>query len=387
MIWARPLSSTDSAALWIRSSLTPEGVGLLRSGLEQHALVTGLDAAAREVLAELVGAGWVGGAGDAAVIRYSALALENWLPRLGVTPLGTALRRLAEVHRPLAASTLGEKRFAWGERTFVMGIVNVTPDSFSDGGRDVQASIDHALTLVDEGADLLDVGGESTRPGAAAVSEAEELRRVIPVLEALRARVPSVPLSVDTRKPGVARRAVAAGAVLINDVSGLREEAMLEVLAETGAHAGVMHMQGTPETMQHDPRYDDVGAEVLDALEAALARAEARGVPRSRLWVDPGIGFGKTVAHNLLLLQRAGDLRLLGAPVLIGVSRKRFLGELTGVRAPADRLVASAATAAMLASAGAVDVLRVHDVRATKDALAVADALRHARDGGARFSS
>lgn len=385
MIWARPLSSPDSAALWLRSSLTPEGVGLLRSGLEQHALVTGLDENARELLAELVGEHWVGGSGDAAIVRFSALALENWLPRLGRGPLGVALRRLADAHRPLHATTLGERSFAWGARTFVMGIVNVTPDSFSDGGRDVQASIEHALTLVDEGADLLDVGGESTRPGAAPVSEEEELRRVIPVIEALRARVPSVPISVDTRKAGVARQAVAAGAAVINDVSGLRDEAMLDAVAETGAHACVMHMQGTPETMQHDPRYDDVGAEVLDALEAALARAEARGVPRSRLWVDPGIGFGKTVAHNLLLLQRAGDLRLLGAPVLIGVSRKRFLGELTGVHAPADRIVASAATAAMLAAAGAVDLLRVHDVRATKDALAVADALRHARDGGARF--
>ncbi len=386
MIWARPLCLTDSAvSMWVRSSLTPEGVGLLRSGLETHALVTGLEEDSRELLVELVGAGWVGGSGDAAVIRYSRLSVEAWVARLGTSGLGVALGRLLHVGVNPQPVALGGARFDWGSRTYVMGIVNATPDSFSDGGRDTEAAIAHGVALAEAGADLLDVGGESTRPGAAAVSEEEELRRVVPVIEALRLQVPGVPLSVDTRKAKVARAAVKAGAVLVNDVSGLRDDAMLDVLAETGAFACAMHMLGTPEVMQAEPRYDDVGTEVLDALEGALRRAEARGVLRSRLWVDPGIGFGKTVAHNLFLLERLGDLRLLGAPVLVGVSRKAFLGALTGGKPAAQRVVASAAAAAVLASTGAVDVLRVHDVAETRDALAVADAIRLARDGGARF--
>ncbi len=390
MIWARPLSSADSAdVMWIRSSLTPEGVGLLRSGLETQALVTGLSDDARELLAELVGAGWVGGSGDAAIIRYSALSVENWVVRLGGSELGVALGRLLRAGQAPAPTLLGEKTFAWGRRTHVMGILNATPDSFSDGGQfaDAAGAIARGLALVAAGADLLDVGGESTRPGAAEVTEAEELRRVLPIIEGLRAKLPAVPISIDTRKPNVARAALKASAVLVNDVSGLRDEAMLEVLAETGASACVMHMQGTPETMQAAPRYDDVGVEVLEGLESALLRAEAHGVPRARLWVDPGIGFGKNAAHNLFLLHRAGDLRLLGLPVLVGVSRKAFLGELTGGKPAAQRVVASAAAAGVLAASGAVDVVRVHDVEETREALAVGDAIRLARDGGARFGS
>jgi len=267
-----------------------------------------------------------------------------------------------------------------------MGIVNVTPDSFSDGGAHFSpaAAIAHGRELIAQGADMLDIGGESTRPGAEPVSEDEELRRVLPVIDGLRDA--GVPLSIDTFKPNVARRALNAGASLINDISGLRDDAMLDVLAETGAQACVMHMQGSPKTMQADPRYDDVGAEVLDELESALQRVERRGVAREKLMVDPGIGFGKTAQHNLFLLQRAADLRLLGAPVLIGVSRKGFLGALTGGKAASERVVASASVAAILASEGAVDWVRVHDVSETKDALAVGDAIRLARDGGKRFT-
>ncbi len=390
MIWARPLARADSAAsLWIRSSLTPEGVGLVRSGLESHALVTGLTEPTRELLAELVGAAWAGGAGDAAVIRYSRLAVENWFGRLGLSELGVALSRLLLCEHAPAVTRLGPHKFEWGRRTRVMGIVNVTPDSFSDGGEhaDTASAIAHGFALLDAGADVIDVGGESTRPGAPPVSEDEELRRVLPVIEGLRAKHPEVVLSIDTRKAGVARAAIRAGALLVNDVSGLRDDAMLEVVASTGVCACATHMLGTPPTMQHEPRYDDVGSEILDSLELSLRRAEARGIARDRLWVDPGIGFGKTAEHNLFLLRRAGDLRLLGAPVLIGVSRKAFLGGLLGGKPPAERGIASAAAAAALAVEGTVDIVRAHDVTQTRDALAVADAIRLARNGGARFGS
>jgi dihydropteroate synthase len=291
------------------------------------------------------------------------------------------------VTRPTPNTTIAGQTWSWGERTRIMGIVNVTPDSFSDGGRLGASALDHALGLLDAGADLVDVGGESTRPGAAPVDEAEELSRVLPVIEGLRAQRPGAVISVDTRKPGVAKAALRAGAHLVNDVSGLRDEAMIEVIAEAKACACVMHMLGTPETMQTDPRYDDVGAEVLDALELALRNAESRGLSRGQLWIDPGIGFGKTHGHNLFLLKRTADLRLLGAPVLVGASRKGFLGPLTGGKPAAGRVTASATLAGLLAAGGAVDLVRVHDVAETKDAVAVGDAVRLARDGGAKFSS
>ena len=371
MIWARPFTPTPTSALWRRSGLGDPEVALLEAGRECLALVTGLDVSAREALAELVDAAWVGGAGDAAIVRYSPLSLDRWAQAPGA--LGEAFGRL----RSLVCAT---------SRTRIMGIVNVTPDSFSDGGRYAtpDAAIAHGLALVKQGADLLDVGGESTRPGAAPVSEADELQRVVPVIEGLRGC--GVPLSVDTMKATVARAAIAAGASVVNDVGGLRDDAMIDVLAETGASACVMHMQGEPRTMQHAPTYDDVSSEVLDALELALRRAEARGVARSRLWVDPGIGFGKTGEHNLFLLRHVAELRLLGVPVLVGVSRKRFLGALVGDKPAPERVVASAAAAAIVAATGAVDVVRVHDVTETKDALAVADAIRLARDGGGRFT-
>lgn len=390
MIWARPLSRADSAGpLWKRSGLTPEGVGLVRSGVESHALVTGLDDDSRELLAELVGAAWAGGSGDAAIVRYSRLAVESWFTRLGLSELGVALSRLLLLEVPPAPTKLGAQQLEWGRRTRIMGILNATPDSFSDGGQHAKPAdaVAWGLSLLDAGADLLDVGGESTRPGAAPVGEDEELRRVVPVIEGLMAKRPDAVISIDTRKAGVAKAAIAAGARLVNDVSGLRDDAMLDVVASAGVCACAMHMLGTPQTMQGDPRYDDLGTELLDALEGALRRAEHRGITRDRLWIDPGIGFGKTPAHNLYLLRRAADLRLLGTPVLIGVSRKAFLGGLLGGKPPAERVGASAAAAAILAADGAVDVVRVHDVAQTREALLVADAIRDARDGGARFSS
>ena len=287
--------------------------------------------------------------------------------------------------RPL---DFGSTKVPLGARALVLGIVNVTPDSFSDGGLHVttEAAVAHGLRLLEEGADWLDIGGESTRPGAPPVSLDEELARVIPVIEALHARRPEVPLSIDTQKPAVARAAIDAGAALVNDVSGFEDPEMPAVVASSGVAACVMHRKGTPLTMQQAPRYDDVVHEVAQALDAALSRAEAAGVPRERLLVDPGIGFGKTLEHNLALLRHLEVFQQLGAAgVMLGTSRKSFLGTLTGTARAADRVLPSAVTAALGVASRAADVLRVHDVKATREALAVAEAIRDARGGGDRW--
>jgi dihydropteroate synthase len=241
-----------------------------------------------------------------------------------------------------------------------MGVVNVTPDSFSDGGRwfDADAAIAHGVALLAEGADIVDVGGESTRPGAAPVDDAEELRRVLPVVEALadRGRV-----SIDTRKRVVALAAVAAGATLVNDVSA----SLWNVAADTGVGYAAMHMRGTPATMQHDPTYDDVVGEVRDFLVARADAARAAGV--EEVWIDPGIGFGKTIDHNLSLLRRLGTLVDTGYPVLVGASRKGILGRLTDDAPEDDRLEASVAAAVIAMEAGA-GMVRVHDVKPTVQA-------------------
>jgi dihydropteroate synthase len=259
----------------------------------------------------------------------------------------------------------------------VMGVVNVTPDSFSDGGRfaDRDAAIAHALTMIEGGAGLIDVGGESTRPGAQAVSSEEEIRRVVPVIEALAART-QVPISVDTSKPAVMTAAVRAGASLINDVRALREPGALEAAAGTQAAICLMHMQGEPRTMQADPRYGDVVAEVRDFLRERAAACLARGIAKERLLIDPGIGFGKRLEHNLALLAGLPALTGLGWPVLIGVSRKSMFGALLG-RTVDERVPGgvAAATAAVLAGAS---IVRTHDVAATVDAVKVAVALRDA---------
>jgi dihydropteroate synthase len=245
-------------------------------------------------------------------------------------------------------------------RALVMGVLNVTPDSFSDGGRwfDRDAAIAHGLEMTGQGADVVDVGGESTRPGAEPVDEAEELRRVVPVVEAL---APHVRVSVDTRKRGVAEAALAAGATLLNDVTA----SLVDVAAAAGAGWVAMHMQGDPRTMQDDPRYDDVVAEVRAFLVERASAARSAGV--GEVWIDPGIGFGKNVEHNLALLAHLDELVATGFPVLVGASRKRFLGVLTGVDDPADRLEGSLAAATWAMSAGAA-MVRAHDVRATVEA-------------------
>ena len=261
------------------------------------------------------------------------------------------------------------------DRTRVMGIVNVTPDSFSDGGAhdSTEAAIAHALKLVEEGADILDIGGESTRPGADEVGVEEELTRVVPVIEALVARV-EVPISIDTYKPEVMRAAVAAGAGMINDVYALRQPGALDAAAESGAAVVLMHMLGEPRSMQADPRYDDVVGEVHRFLAERIFACEMAGIDKRRLVVDPGFGFGKTPSHNLELLARLQRFTELGVPVLAGLSRKKTIGELTGRDVPAERVHGSVAAHVIAAQNGA-RIVRVHDVAATVDALKVWEAV------------
>ena len=256
-----------------------------------------------------------------------------------------------------------------------MGIVNVTPDSFSDGAifADANEAVEHGLRLVEEGADLLDVGGESTRPGAAPVTIDEEIARVVPVIEGLVKQV-DVPLSVDTRKADVAVAALGGGAAIVNDVSAGADPDMFEVVHDRGGGMVLMHMKGDPTTMQDDPTYDDVVAEVRAFLADRVESAVVAGVARDHLCLDPGIGFGKTVEHNLALLHGIASFGELGLPVLVGASRKRFVGTLTGVDDPGDRVEGSVAAAAWCAAQG-VDIVRVHDVRPTVRALRIVDAI------------
>jgi dihydropteroate synthase len=257
----------------------------------------------------------------------------------------------------------------------VMGIVNATPDSFADGGEHatVDAAIARGLKLEEEGADLLDIGGESTRPGANDVPLEEELRRTIPVIEALAKRV-SIPISIDTSKPEVMRAAVAAGAGMLNDVYALRREGALEAAAGLGVPVILMHMQGEPRSMQDAPHYDDVVAEVHRFLAERIFAAEMSGIAKKNIVVDPGFGFGKTSVHNLLLLAQLERFTELGVPVLAGMSRKKTIGELTGRQDPHGRVHGSVAAALIAAQRGA-KLLRVHDVAATVDALKVWNAI------------
>ena len=271
------------------------------------------------------------------------------------------------------------RSFDLADRGVVMGILNVTPDSFSDGGQwlDVDAAVEHAKAMIEEGAEIIDIGGESTRPGAESVSEPEEIRRVIPVIEQLRA-MPGhgerFVISIDTMKPAVARKAVAAGAAIINDVGGLRDPHMLEVVKESGAGVVVMHMQGEPRTMQHAPRYEDVVREVREFFCNSHARCLESGVPAPRIAYDPGIGFGKTVEHNLELLHHLPELTVAARPILLGVSRKSFLGKVLGSSDMADRVWPTVALTSFARERGA-QVFRVHDVKPNVEALRMTEAI------------
>lgn len=263
----------------------------------------------------------------------------------------------------------------------VMAVINVTPDSFSDGGRfrSVDQAVEHALRQVEQGADLLDIGGESTRPGADPVDEQEELDRVLPVIEALAART-SVPISIDTVKPAVMRQAAAAGAGMINDVNGLRSEGAIELAAELKLPVCIMHMQGQPRTMQERPEYDSVVDDIAEFLGQQAAACQSAGLDPRNIVIDPGFGFGKTLEHNLHLLAGLERLVDLGFPVLAGLSRKSMLGAITGRQQPEQRLAASIAAHLIAADRGAA-IVRVHDVAETVDALKVRAAVRAAANG------
>jgi len=265
--------------------------------------------------------------------------------------------------------------FTFPRPALIVGVVNVTPDSFSDGGQffDTQTAVEHGLKLVADGADILDIGGESTRPRATPVPEAEELRRVIPVIEQLAARV-KIPISVDTMKPAVARAALAAGASIVNDVAANREDdAMWRLVAETGAGYVLMHMQGTPQTMQANPIYSDVVREVHEFFNERMQRLAICGIAREQVILDVGIGFGKTLEHNLLLIGALRSFTKLARPLLLGVSRKSFLGKVSGVET-SGRLPAALACTVLAVGAG-VQVIRTHDVAETVQAVRTAEAV------------
>ncbi|RYZ44149.1 MAG: dihydropteroate synthase [Myxococcaceae bacterium] len=334
---------------------------------------------------------WVSGkasdrAGDS-LLSGSRKQFEKLITLARKSPRTDALARALEAVLELQVTPvleLGGRTFEWGTRTYVMGVVNVTPDSFSDGGRfpDAASAVEHGVALAEAGADILDVGGESTRPGSLPVSAEEELARVLQVVEGLRART-SVPISVDTMKASVATEVLKAGAHLINDVTGFHfDPALPGVVAAAGAACCLMHTQGMPRSMQQAPHYEDVVSEVMEYLEQGVLQALLAGIPRERILLDPGIGFGKTLEHNLFLLRRLEELRGLGQPLLVGTSRKSFLGTLAGGRAPTERLAATLGSVAAMAVMGGADVVRVHDVTEARDALAVADAIRRARGGG-----
>jgi dihydropteroate synthase len=271
-----------------------------------------------------------------------------------------------------------------GDRTLdpvLVGVLNVTPDSFSDGGDflDPEVAVAHAATMLDEGARIIDVGGESTRPGSDPGSPEEEARRVVPVIREMLTERPDAIVSIDTYRAGTAGAALEAGARIVNDITALRgDPRMVALVAEAGCPVVLMHMLGEPKTMQRDPRYEDVVREVRDFLAARAEHAVAAGVEPENIILDPGIGFGKTVEHNLALLKHLGSLVEIGFPVLVGASRKRFIGRIAGVEEPKDRVFGTVAANVVAYQHGAT-FFRVHDVRANREALAVAAAVRHGR--------
>jgi len=284
----------------------------------------------------------------------------------------------ADSSTPLLSWRFGRRDYQLGREPLIMGIVNVTPDSFSDGGNFLQteAAVEHALRLVDEGADILDIGGESTRPKAAPVTLEDELARVVPVIRQLAGRI-SIPISIDTTKAEVARQSLAAGAEIVNDISGLTfDDDMPRVCRETGAGVVCMHIQGTPQTMQDNPHYEDCVAEIDAWLQDRLSTMEQRGILSERVVLDPGIGFGKTAQHNLEILSSIAAIRSKGRPVLIGHSRKSFLKKLLN-RDMEERLAGTLGVSIALAEQH-TDILRVHDVAAVKDALLAWQTIRNA---------
>ncbi len=278
---------------------------------------------------------------------------------------------------PIRVLRFQHREYDLSERTLIMGVLNVTPDSFSDGGRFFEwtRAVEQGRKLAEEGADILDIGGESTRPGSRPVPEEEELRRVIPVIEALRSKI-SIPISIDTRKAAVAERALQSGAEMVNDVSALRfDEGMAEVVSRRKVPVVLMHLRGQPETMQADIHYDDLIGEIREFFRERIDYAVSRGISRDRIILDPGIGFGKSMEekHNLILLKELRSFRALGQPLMIGTSRKAFLGRILDLP-PEEREEGTLATVAVAIQNG-VNIVRVHEVRRTRRAVKVADAI------------
>jgi dihydropteroate synthase len=267
-------------------------------------------------------------------------------------------------------------RLDFSSGCLVMGVLNVTPDSFSDGGQffDAKSAIEHGLQMATEGAAIIDIGGESTRPGSASVTVEEQINRVVPVIEALVQKI-HVPISIDTYNFEVAKVALDAGAGMINDITALSDKRIAELAAKLQVPVVLMHMQGTPKTMQIEPKYGDVVGEVLEFLLARAERAENFGIPKQRIFIDPGIGFGKTLEHNITLLRNVDKFVATGYRVLVGTSRKSFIGKLTGKEKPAERVFGTAATVALCAAAG-VSIIRVHNVAEMVDVVKVANKLK-----------
>lgn len=270
---------------------------------------------------------------------------------------------------------IGNRKFTFGKRTYIMGILNVTPDSFSDGGKyfDVDKAVEKGIQIVKEGADIIDIGGESTRPGSKIVSVEEELSRVIPVIKKLSKKT-RIPISIDTRKSKVALKAIKAGAKLVNDISGLRHDPkMAQIIAKSNAPVVIMHMKGTPENMQKNPNYEDVVDEILNYLKESIEIAENAGILQNKIIIDPGIGFGKRTEDNLEILKQIKEFKVLGKPILIGTSRKSFIGNILALTVE-NRLLGTAATCTSSILNG-VDIIRVHDVKEMKQIAKIADAI------------
>ena len=306
--------------------------------------------------------------------QYRAIIRKFRKQPFGLAGLATELELILNnlsISREIEIQCVGKTLNADGH-TLIMGILNVTPDSFSDGNSDLEVAVAHGVRMAEEGADIIDVGGESTRPGSAPVSLDEELSRVIPVIESLAKKI-DIPISIDTSKPEVARAAIEAGATMINDVTGLSNPDMASLAAEKKVPVIIMHMQGDPGTMQSNPQYDDVVDDIIEFFRNRMIMAEEHGLERNQIIIDPGFGFGKTLEHNLEILRRLGELRILGLPILAGTSRKSFIGKLQGTEVD-ERLEGSLAASVISAQKGA-HIVRVHDVREIRKALLVSDAI------------
>jgi dihydropteroate synthase len=311
--------------------------------------------------------------------QFDDLCDKLKLQPFGLATLGDEIRRvLDDYEKPALKLKAGRFELDLDAKTHVMGVLNVTPDSFSDGGRfiSVDDALDHARGLVEDGADILDIGGESTRPGAAPVGIEEELRRTIPVIEVLAAEL-NVPVSIDTYKPEVALKAVQAGAMIINDISGLADESMVELAVDSNVPVVIMHMRGSPRNMQESPAYNDVVADICNWLHERTSKLINDGIPKENILVDPGIGFGKKYEHNLEILNRLSEFRSLGYPIVLGTSRKAFLGAILDAL-PDDRVEGTIASVVRGVMEGA-KIVRVHDVKQVVKACKVVDAIRFKR--------